>query len=1744
MKSWTIGAALALGLVAAAAQARDLAGTLAGETRLTAADNPVVVRADLGVPEGSTLWIEAGVELRFAPGASLSVTGDIHALGEKRRPIRFEPLEDGVRWGNVKILGDKDLPGYDGDGVWIPDGGGSRLEYCEFRGAGDVVDENYDGGALYLNGSAPIVRSCVFEGNRAERGGGLVAYNFSTPRIEDCTFEGNEALLDDGGAIYCFFYSDAIVARNFIVRNKAARHGGGIYISVSDPLIRENALIDNSCEGWGGAIYVSSSSPQILDNALFEHTAGERSTGLVFQADCRPTVTGNSLLSGGAEVFGLNLSYDLDVSGNWWGTDDELQITQKIRQRGRGRDKVMQAAPWRDKPPANLLTQPVEIRSLHAMADRAWADTLAFDLVETALARVQIEAVDRNPYAVDQTSAEVSVLERPGERLVLLFKETEKASGIFRARLSIGREHEEHPSLMARVGEHVLLVSNADELVKRLYRVDEARPVVHDLAILSDPDPTHLTQHRVQVRWNYFDLLGNEQQGWQIQVSRSADFARPEMWDSGPQPSSADLRQEVYGGSPLLDGERYHFRMRVQGGDAWSAWREFLVRSDNPEYSFRLNSLPPVPAALSPQPDEILATYRPALAVQAVEDREGDPVRYEFQLAEDEFFQRTVAASDPAVQAEASWTAPLDLVDNRRYFWRVRVSDGFETGEWNPTRPLRLNPVEEPPAAFALRGPTGAIADVRPTFRWDAAVDPDPGSSVRYRLLAGSREDFSNAQVAVEGLEAPEWRPSKEYPNLSAFYWVVEAVDNTGRITRSRRSDLLSIDTTPTVPVALFPEGEGEIRAHETFRIQASSDPWPEDALVYEIQLSGDGDFSKPMLDWRGLKMEDLAATGVDAYPETRLLSDDRRYFWRVRAVDDHGAASEWSKVKGFWFNRRNGEPSLPGELAPAAGAVIREQPVLSWAASSDPDHSDPPQSLSYVVQLSEREDFSGQLIEERLEGGATRLPLGARLGDNRRWFWRVEALDNEAAGSGWTAPRALVVNAAEEAPAPFAILEPADGGRPFELDGLSLSWQAAVDADWNSKVTYDWVLSDSEGFAKIVASGRTAETAARAVAKLTSRAPYWLRVKAVDDTGLETLAAVHRIVVDSHPTAPAPRPLAFELGPQDEISWEAATDPDPDDRVLYRLTLRDAGGRPLVDLADWPGTSATIGRLPGAERLPDDSRLTLALEAVDPHGLTADADTLGFWFNSGNDAPSAPAFDVETAAAVLRTTAPALPFLPGADPDRSDPVSSLRHELQVSASAGFESPRTTTVPAGRTRVEGLELGDDARWHLRLRTIDDEGASSPWSPTLALVINLHDDAPTAPAIATPAPGAELFELDGFELAFDASTDPDVDARLSYRAELLGEGGDVLFQLTPATSPSRIEHPLENGARYRLRVVAMDETGLETPSPERAFHVDSTPSGLTLSGADGQVFGPSDRLGWNPAQDPDPRDRLVYEVQVAASRGFGGAATAEAAGTAFAFGQAASALPENGEGFARVRARDPHGLTGPWSPPLAFVWDAVNEPPVFAGALRPASGPIADNEPTISWSAPSDPDRRPQRLTVVLETAADENFGEILATKRVPAAEGGVAQKLLENEVRFVRAKVVDQDGAESAWCPTARYVVNAREEAPSAPGLRSPADGARLEGEIRFRWSEGEDKDPGDVVSHTLEIEGPAPRGLAAAGGEASLELAPGAWRWRVVARDRTGLESASGWRSLTVPTPPPPPAPEPESEPSPTPGN
>jgi hypothetical protein len=1500
--------------VSSAQTATILGGVLEQNLSLTPQADPYQVVSDLIVPEGVRLSIEAGVTLEFEQGVSLIVSGELLALGSKLKAVHFSCASTAERWGNVRVLGDKDLPCYDGDGVYIADSGGSRFRHCEFTGGGLVDDAQYGGGVLYLNGSAPMVQHCKFEANRAERGGAMVVYNFSTPLIEDCIFQNNEATVDGGGAIFCFFYSDALVQRNFFVENDSERQGGALYISVSDPMIVGNAFIDNTAKGMGGAAFVSSSSPTIKDNAIYENRGVERTHGLVFQADSRPVLRGNSLLSGGLEITAFNSTQDIDASLNWWGTLEEVDISQRQMQRGRRVDHRIHVEPWREEPVANLLTQPVEIESIHVMVSKAYADTLAFDLVEGHRARVQVVAKDRNPYAVDQTSVRLSVLQRPEVQLLLHLKETEKASGIFRGRFSVSKGGGDLAILPVEIGESVLMVSSADDRVIRLYEVDEARPVVHALAITSDPDPTHLVKHNFSVFWSYFDLSAKDQSAWQLQVSERAVFDQGLKWDSGVQQAQAKVRQAQYAGSLLEDGTIYFFRLRAKAEQQWSQWVTFLVRSDQPGYSLRLNSLPDPPIFLEPDQHALLASHRPLMRFATTVDQEGDSLNLHVQLAADAYFQRVLTESHTDISKGFECLASEDLADNQTVYARARFTDGFEWTDWSQTRGFDLNPIEEAPLPFDLVDPFGIIADVRPTLTWEASADADPQSVLHYEFFLGKSADFSQVKAVL--CEHTSFRPVEELENTTEYFWTVKAVDQTGLRTRATRVLSFFVNTTPSVPLALFPQGEGEIRAHETFKIEPSVDPWPADVLSYDLQVSADGDFTRPLAFWRAMSFEDLTGRGIDAYPDAqKLLSDDRRYFWRSRSVDNHKAASKWSKVRAFYFNRRNDAPTLAqaGRL-PADASTVRKDPTLSWDLPDDGDLSDPVESLEITLQLSPSQDFSLQVQEFRLKNERS-LPLDAVIQDNTHWYWRMTVEDDEGASSGFSETYSFEYNRIEEAPLAFACAPIAQPSW-FQLDAFEISWSESVDLDWQDPVSYSWVLASDENFENLLASGRQAERNLRTQVDLESGTTVYFRVKAVDVGGLETRADVLSIPVDSHPTSPVWQLPSVDLDLDGKLEWSASTDPDPTDKILYRVRVYDDKQRRLVDVKGIPGRRVTLSQLYGAKTLPEDQPLTCRVTAVDPHGLTARSEPITIWFSRQNDAPTTPTLLEPEAGTLLRSMPLTLNFVAGSDGDHFDTPAVISHELEVTRLGSAAPAKTLTVTAGLNRLESLMLGDNSVWDLRLRSVDAGGLKSEFSESMRVTVNFENESPTPPRWLKQTQALRWVDLSGVDYAFEPSTDPDPGAQISYEVELRKRGGSSLLREKTSVGKGRVNEQLTNAQPYELLIWAVDELGLESSSQALPFVVDTAPGPVSFLQADKLIVNQDVSIAWSKAKDPDPDDLVTYEFVQSSSADFS-KLVSRVVSEEFTLLQFDRLEPGRSY-FLRVRARDDQDVVGPWS----------------------------------------------------------------------------------------------------------------------------------------------------------------------------------------------------------------------------------
>jgi parallel beta-helix repeat protein/predicted outer membrane repeat protein len=319
--------------------------------------NPATYTAPTAVPAGATVEISAVDRSNdsFEDAGSVTVlftilyvddaTGiDAPGGGALAAPLRtigygLGAVDEGdtveVMPGTYSGLGNRDLD-FDGKAVVLRSGGGARsvtidcqavsqFAYIEDgEGADTVIDgftitngyAEFDGGAIFCDGTSPTIRNCTFSnghadymagaicfdlssavligctftGNTSDEEGAVLHFTESTPTLVDCTFSGNASEFD-GGAIYGLGSSVTLTNCTFS-DNSAVRNGGALYSEQGSAIVTGCTFSGNSSGEDGGAIWYDELSP-ILTNCQFTgNSCGSGDGGAAWCANTSPIITG------------------------------------------------------------------------------------------------------------------------------------------------------------------------------------------------------------------------------------------------------------------------------------------------------------------------------------------------------------------------------------------------------------------------------------------------------------------------------------------------------------------------------------------------------------------------------------------------------------------------------------------------------------------------------------------------------------------------------------------------------------------------------------------------------------------------------------------------------------------------------------------------------------------------------------------------------------------------------------------------------------------------------------------------------------------------------------------------------------------------------------------------------------------------------------------------------------------------------------------------------------------------------------------------------------------------------------------------------------------------------------------------------------------------------------------------------------------------------------------------------------
>lgn len=493
-------------------------------------------------------------------------------------------------------------------------------------------------------------------------------------------------------------------------------------------------------------------------------------------------------------------------------------------------------------------------------------------------------------------------------------------------------------------------------------------------------------------------------------------------------------------------------------GDGIADLEEFLLGSD----PVAGDHAPTAPVIQEPVDGSEVVILQPQLVVVNSSDDDGDSLTYQFELYSDPGYSEPVASEEGVPQGAetTSWTLPVELAENLRYYWRVRASDGYSFSLW-VYGTFVVNSANEPPGAFLTSHPRdGALVDtVRPLLEVTNSRDPDPGV-LTYGFEVYAVSDLAIPVASVAGIPAgaagtTAWCPETDLTDGATYYWRAIASDEFD-VRSETAVSTFTVDIfhlSPSAPEIVAPPAGEEIAATELALTVANVGYSTDVAYFFELDVAET--FDSPLKF--ASEAVSAGAEGITTWPVAGL-TDNTRYLWRVR-VADGAADSNWS-TGDFFVSVVNDTPLAPALHNPGDRAWVGElRPELAVNPVIDPDGD----SLAYRFEVFTDEALANLVCQGVAISGSWIVPV--ELADNTFYFWRARAEDEHGALGDWTIACPFFVHSTGPNETPrIRILSPAD---PVATNAASLliQWDDS-DPDSSARIAlyYDNAAEGADG--------------------------------------------------------------------------------------------------------------------------------------------------------------------------------------------------------------------------------------------------------------------------------------------------------------------------------------------------------------------------------------------------------------------------------------------------------------------------------------------------------------------------------------------------------------------------------------------------------------------------------------------------------------------------------------------------------
>ncbi len=308
--------------------------TVSGEVSGVWDADTIKMMADITLPVGEILIIDAGTIVECHGPFRFYVNGSVNALGSEEKPILFTIIDtvemynpntprggwkgfyinelnraDSLHFSYCKFLYGKAWEEeVDATGGLFNIFNSSNIYFnnCEFG----YSTSEYMGGAMYLNGSNVEFENCHFYHNKTGIDiagyGGAVAAMGGDLKWNYCLFEYNQS--NGLGGAMCFLSPEQSQVKSSIFQNNTGSTGGAIFfLNSSNTIFHNNLMTNNNGYYFGGALGLKNTSFPIINCTIADNNGGQGGSIYCSSGVSNPVyntiITGNDAIGNGEQVY-------------------------------------------------------------------------------------------------------------------------------------------------------------------------------------------------------------------------------------------------------------------------------------------------------------------------------------------------------------------------------------------------------------------------------------------------------------------------------------------------------------------------------------------------------------------------------------------------------------------------------------------------------------------------------------------------------------------------------------------------------------------------------------------------------------------------------------------------------------------------------------------------------------------------------------------------------------------------------------------------------------------------------------------------------------------------------------------------------------------------------------------------------------------------------------------------------------------------------------------------------------------------------------------------------------------------------------------------------------------------------------------------------------------------------------------------------------------------------------------------